>query len=78
MLTWTTYGTWLQGDDRGYSRDGRFFGRDPALWRARRDSLKGDEVCLSEEQQKTVREAIEEEARSLGQRIYAISVRSIW
>ena len=23
MLTWTTYGSWLQGDERGYVRDGR-------------------------------------------------------
>ena len=22
MITWTTYGTWLQGDERGYVKDG--------------------------------------------------------
>ena len=25
MLTWTTYGTWLQGDERGYGKDGETF-----------------------------------------------------
>jgi len=23
MITWTTYGSWLQGDKRGYVKDGK-------------------------------------------------------
>ena len=74
MLTWTTYGRWLQGDGRGYSRDGRVLGRDPGVRRANRDALKGDAVCLSTEERQIVEEAINSEARSLGQKIYAAAV----
>jgi len=31
MVTWTTYGTWLQGDRRGYVRDGQVLGEDKTL-----------------------------------------------
>ena len=26
MVTWTTYGSWLQGDKRGYVKDGQILG----------------------------------------------------
>jgi len=25
MVTWTTYGSWLQGDKRGFVKDGKIF-----------------------------------------------------
>jgi len=31
MLTWTTYGTWLQGDERGYVKDGQVLRGDKKL-----------------------------------------------
>ena len=31
MVTWTTYGSWLQGDKRGYVRDGKIFPADAGL-----------------------------------------------
>ena len=31
MVTWTTYGTWLQGDERGYVKNGKILSENPAL-----------------------------------------------
>jgi len=31
MLTWTTYGSWLQGDERGYVKDGQTLRGDKEL-----------------------------------------------
>jgi hypothetical protein len=31
MITWTTYGTWLQGDERGYVKSGRILPADETL-----------------------------------------------
>jgi REP element-mobilizing transposase RayT len=75
MITWTTYGTWLQGDERGYVRNGKVRPGNEALTQANRQSQIQDAVRLSGEQQQLVREAISREAESQGQRIYALSVQ---
>jgi hypothetical protein len=31
MITFTTYGTWLQGDERGYVKNGRILPGDETL-----------------------------------------------
>ena len=31
MITWTTYGSWLQGDKRGYVKNGQIFGPNEKL-----------------------------------------------
>jgi len=31
MVTWTTYGTWLQGDKRGYVKDGKTLAQNDKL-----------------------------------------------
>lgn len=31
MVTWTTYGTWLQGDKRGYVKNGKILARNDKL-----------------------------------------------
>jgi len=36
MVTWTTYGTWLQGDKRGYARDGKIYPADAGPEEAKR------------------------------------------
>ncbi len=32
MVTWATYGSWLQGDKRGYVKNGKIFQKDDALY----------------------------------------------
>ena len=42
LFTFTTYGTWLRGDERGWIEDGRLMPPDPVLERDDRDRMKGE------------------------------------
>ena len=82
FLTWTTYGTWLPGDERGYvsntllpdgtyrpkeNRVGAEYDRDSARTRIRARQLqKGETVWLSAEQARIVAESLLETCRSRG------------
>ncbi len=76
MLAWATYGTWLQGDERGYVRDGKIRRGNKGLVQANKLSQTQSPVKLSKAQQQLVREAIVQEAALRGQRIYALSVKA--
>jgi len=76
MLTWTTYGTWLQGDKRGYVKDGEVLGEDRRLYEANQRRLKGRARRLDKRDKIVVRDAILSEAKRLGQEILAIAVCS--
>ncbi len=75
MLTWTTYGTWLQGDERGYCKDTKVLSENPALNNSNYNRLKQKAVYLSDHQRNLVKTAIYEEAKRIGQRIYALTVQ---
>jgi len=75
MITWTTYGTWLQGDERGYVKNGRICPGNKALMESNKQSQLQDAIKLSSAQQQVVRKAIIEEAASRGQRIYVLAVQ---
>lgn len=83
LITWTTYGTWLHGDDRG-SAD-RLAPRDPGLpylapdrARARfeREELKSDPVIFSREARRLVDRVIREHCAFRGWTIHALNVRT--
>jgi REP element-mobilizing transposase RayT len=74
MVTWTTYGTWLQGDERGYVRKGKILGRNPGLEQRNKENQTGNTIKLTNKQQHIVRKAIMEEARKLGQKVHSITV----
>jgi len=76
MLTWTTYGSWLQGDRRGYVKDGELLGENPKLREANIKSQGGNKVTLKEQEREIVRKAILHEAKKLGQKIYSLAVCS--
>ena len=76
MLTWTTYGTWLQGDERGYVKDGCVLGRNDSLRRANKISQKQATVRLTKADRKIVRTAIIQESERLSQNVYALVVCS--
>ena len=76
MLTWTTYGSWLQREKKGYVKDGKVLGENPKLREANIESQAGNSVTLTNEQQRIVRQAILSQARKLGQKIYSIAVCS--
>jgi REP element-mobilizing transposase RayT len=76
MITWTTYGTWLQGDERGYVKNGKIYPANKALKKANESSQSTEAVLLSTTEKQIVKHAIIKEAALQGQKIYALSVCS--
>ena len=76
MITWTTYGTWLQGDKRGYVKNGKICPANKRLTQANRRLQAQDAIRLSKAQRQLVRQAIINEAQRQAQRIYALAVQS--
>jgi REP element-mobilizing transposase RayT len=76
MVTWTTYGTWLQGDKRGYVRDGKILQADAGIEAANKKLQKSRPVFLIPQQKRVVEEAVLKEAKRIGQEILALAVCS--
>jgi REP element-mobilizing transposase RayT len=74
MVTWTTYGTWLQGDKRGYVKDGRILEGDQTLLELCKALQKGQTVKLTEREKEIVRRAILSESQRIGQNLKALAV----
>ena len=74
MLTWTTYGSWLQGDKRGYVKDGLILPENKALNRANRANMASAPVTLTHRQRRIAEDALRTEADTLGQEIYAVAL----
>ena len=75
MVTFTTYGTWLQGDERGYVKKGRIYPGNKALRRINKKLQSQEAVILTKVQQQIIKKAIIKEAVAQGQKIYVLSVR---
>ncbi len=75
MLTFTTYGTWLQGDERSYVKNGQIHSPNDYLVRTNECLQVQETVRLSKNQRRLVRQAIAKEAASQEQHIYALAVR---
>ncbi len=76
LATWTTYGSWLQGDKRGYVKNGIILNEDKLLREKCKKLMKSDKTTLTEKQQQIAKDAIIEKAKSIGQKLYAIAVCS--
>ena len=76
MVTWTTYGTWLQGDERGYVKDGEAAAGCEGLRQANAERRKGGAMRLDRAERRIVRAAIQDEARRIGAHILAVAVWS--
>ena|SRR3972149_3553483 len=76
LLTWTTYGTWLQGDERRYVKDGVVLPANIPLANSNEQQLNKDPIILTPNQRKAVEDTIRAKANEIGQKIYAISVCS--
>ena len=76
MLTWTTYGTWLQGELKGFVKNGKRRGENAALRKRNVQNLKGRVVKLSRNERAIVREAILDAAKRFRLKIHAIAVYS--
>jgi hypothetical protein len=76
MVTFTTYGTWLQGDKRGYVKDGQTLEGNERLLNANKTAMRQKTVRLTQRQKEIVKQAILNEAQELKQKIFAILVWS--
>ncbi len=83
MATWTTYGTWLQGDKRGYVKNGAVLEANAELEKHNKELLKHNKELLKHNKVKipkslreTVKTSILKEAEEIGQKVYAIAVCS--
>jgi len=76
MLTWTAYGSWLQGDRRKYVKNGQILDPNPSLETKNKENMKYPKVSLNAPQREIIEEAIIEESAGLNQKIHAITVRS--
>ena len=77
FITWTTYGTWLPGDLRGWSarRKGHQL-PNSLLERWCRDQMKDDAVLLSSNDRATVEQACREHCAHRNWPLHAVSVRT--
>ena len=77
-LIWTTYGTWLPGDARGWIKSGVLGVQepDPALEQRARDMMTESEVHLAREQCAAVEQTIRKHCRIRNWVLHAVNVRS--
>jgi len=76
MVTWTTYGTWLQGDERGYVKNGKILAQNDKLRSANRRQQKYSTVRFNSEQKQIVQNSIIKEAQRINHKMFAIAVCS--
>lgn len=76
LITWTIYGTWLQGDERGWVRDVKIEGPDRGLLKANKETTQEQEYRISKAVRKPVEEAIRKKAKAEEWEILAIAVCS--
>lgn len=74
MLTWTTYGSWLQGDQRGWVKDGVICSVNHSLQKANTESLKSSPVRFTTPQQSIIYNAILKHAVEKQHEIFALSI----
>jgi REP element-mobilizing transposase RayT len=76
MITWTTYGTWLQGDERGYVKEGAILPANDKLKFANQKQQKFQTVKFNITQRQIAEKAILDEAQRVNQKILALVVCS--
>jgi REP element-mobilizing transposase RayT len=77
LITWTTYGTWLHGDERGsFDSSGKYIPPDPDRREAEAASLSEEPVTLTLEQRNVADALLVEACTRLGWRLHARNVRT--
>jgi len=77
LLTWTTYGTWLPGDDRGWVETGQGIQPPDAARREFAQQLMTENLCkLTAAQREIVEQTIVDHCRIRGWQLHAINCRS--
>ena len=77
FLTWTTYGTWLPGDDRGWVLKGSGFQPPrPVLQKLSADRMTESACTLDEYARRIVEETIRDHCRRRDWELHAVNCRS--
>jgi REP element-mobilizing transposase RayT len=77
FITWTVYGTFLQGDERGWTKRRRGEQRpQPRLAQWRQERLKYPIILLDHDQRHAVEDVIDEHCNHRGWKLWARSCRS--
>ena len=76
MVTWTIYGTWLQGEKKGYVKDGEVRGENIAIKKDCEKKLEHKPERLGRKEKEIVMGAITEAAKRFKQKILAMGVFS--
>jgi len=76
MVTWTTYGSWLPGDKRGYVDNLKILSGNIKILERNRRRQKSHIVKLNSNEKKIVKQTILAEAESIGHKIEALIVYS--
>ncbi|MCC9602503.1 transposase [Stieleria sp. JC731] len=77
FITWTVYGTWLQGDERGWRRfRGGHETPQPMLSNWRRERLQYDVMLLNDHHRLVVAETIERHCRQRGWKLWVANSRT--
>jgi len=75
MATWTTYGTWLPGDGRGYvDNKGQLQNGDENILQKSKELLNSPPVKLNLSEKKLTKQTILDEAQRIGHKIIALVV----
>lgn len=77
FLTWTTYGTWLPGDERGWvEKPGQFRAPDPERQEAARRLMTEPALTLDMQQRSIVEATIADHCRIRGWQLHKVSART--
>ena len=77
FITWTTYGTWMPGDVRGWrKRKGEEQLPRPLLAQWCRKQMKGESVLLEPHDRATVEQACQKHCDHRGWHLFAVSART--
>jgi REP element-mobilizing transposase RayT len=78
FITWTTYGTWLPGDARGWVRSGEpdIQAADPQKEIGARGKLLAEPVLLTTEQRSIVEQTIHDHCNHRKWKLHAVNART--
>lgn len=77
LLTWTTYGTWLPGDERGWYREREGWHRpDPKVLHEARRKLTESPLLLTDDQRSIVEDTIRQHCQVRGWKLLAVNCRT--
>jgi REP element-mobilizing transposase RayT len=77
FLTWSTYGTWLPGDERGWAQYGHGWQLPDAVRKLEAEASMAEDACrLDGEQREVVERQIAETCRVRGWELHAVNCRS--